>query len=225
MCEDFHPAPLSGAWDSALLGSGGRDQRADARVPAPHGVGRQRGGRRGRLCAEAGDAAARALAPPGFQGAASPVGCPYLLLDAGFAQPAALGTADIRQRDGRPGARWLFHRPRRRRTGAAHAAAGLASGALQSRHGSGDPGDERAVGRAHRDDAGWRIWRRWPSWHRPGSCRAGKQQPIVWRQLIARRAAASQPLLLRQAQLRGLQLLARDQPAACRPGPERVAIC
>jgi hypothetical protein len=35
-----------------------------------------------------------------------------------------------------------------------------------------------------------------------------EQQPNVWRQLIAA-ACRGQPLLLRQAQLRGLQLLAR----------------
>jgi hypothetical protein len=48
-----------------------------------------------------------------------------------------------------------------------------------------------------------------PAWIAP----RWEQQPIVWQQLI-RAACGAHPLALRQAHLRGLQLLARDYPRA-----------
>src|ERR1700691_5931063 len=84
MHEDFHPAPLSGAWDSALLGPVAEINvqmleclRQMAVDPASDPGGAPRLGMALREGWRRLDANAQLRLPA----------CPYLLLDAGFAQP------------------------------------------------------------------------------------------------------------------------------------------
>ena len=208
MHEDFHPAPLSGAWDSALLGPVAeinvqmleclRQMAIDA-LPEPGGAPRLVTALREdwrRLDA----LAQRRLAA-----------CPYLLLDAGFAQPqrwewlGAAGVMDATVRGGYFSGRGAVALVRRTLVLAWHLARSnrvtarviLGMSALSA---------ERIAATRLTDleslaelAPGWIV----PRW---------EQQPNVWRQLIAA-ACRGHPLQLRQVQLRGLQLLARSAGA------------
>jgi hypothetical protein len=133
--------------------------------------------------------------------------CPYLLLDAGFAQPqrwdwmACAGVMDETARcgyfAGRSGValvrRTLLLAWHLARSNRATARVILGMSALSAeRIAATRLADLEALAEC---GPGWIV----PRW---------EQQPNVWRQLIGA-ACRGQPLLLRQAQLRGLQLLAR----------------
>src|SRR6202050_3224211 len=204
MHEDFHPAPLSGAWDSALLGPVAeinvqmleclRQMAIDA-LPEPIGAPRLVTALREdwrRLDA----LAQRRLAA-----------CPYLLLDAGFAQPQrrgglrAAGVMDATVRGGYFNGRGAVALVRRTLVLAWHLARSnrvtarviLGMSALSA---------ERIANARLADLAA--LAERAPGWILP----RWEAQPNVWRQLIGA-ACRGQPLLLRPGQLRGLQLLAR----------------
>jgi hypothetical protein len=213
MHEDFQPAPLTGAWDSALLGPVAeinvqmleclRQMAVDAAPEsggAPRLVTLLREDWR-RLDAHA----QRRLAA-----------CPYLLLDAGFAQPhrwdwmGAAGVMDATVRCGYfsgGGAVALVRRTlvlawHLARSNRVSARVVLGMSALSA---------ERIAATRLADLEGLAEFA--PGWIVP----RWDQQPNVWRQLIAA-ACRGHPLLLRQAQLRGLQLLARGGgrgPAGC----------
>ena len=206
MHDDFSPPPVSGGWDSALLAPVAeinlqmlaclRQLALSHDAEAPRLVTLLRDDWR-RL-----DASAQRRV----------CACPYLLLDAGFAQPerweraSCPGVMDVASRrgyfSGRDGVALVlrtlllaWHLARANRvTGRVI----LGMNALSA---------ER-IAAARLEDLetlaeqapGWIV----PRW---------EAQPAVWRQLIDA-GCRDQPLLLRQAQLRGLQLLARpDRPA------------
>jgi hypothetical protein len=217
MFEDFNPAPVTGAWDSALLGpvaeineqmleclrrmavdavpaaaANSGDEAAAGGRDAPRLVTRLREDWRGL------DAKAQRRMSA----------CPYLLLDAGFAQPqrwdwmASAGVMEARLRCGYfSGANGValvrrtlvlaWHLARSNRV---TARVMLGMSALSA---------ERIAASRLADLEG--LAELAPAWIVP----RWEQQPNVWRQFI-RAACRGQPLLLRQAQLRGLQLLARS---------------
>jgi hypothetical protein len=217
MCEDLHPVPLSGAWDSALLGPVAEinEQMLEClRMMA--------------LEAAAADPTATAATDAGDGGVAAPrlvtllseewraldgkarrrlSACPYLLLDAGFAQPqrwkwlvsAQVMDATVRCSyfSGRAGValvrRTLLLAWHLARSNRVTARVILGMSALSAeRIASARLADLESLAELA---PGW-IAPRWEA------------QPHIWRQLIAA-ACRGQPLMLRQAQLRGLQLLAR----------------
>src|ERR1039458_6904589 len=205
MADDVHPAPLSGAWDRALLGPVTEINQqmleclrvmALAEVPEPPRLV---------LALRADWRRLSAAALPRL------AACPYLLLDAGFAhaqrwepltsaavmEPPARG-GYFAGRDGiglvRRTLVLAWHLARANRVSArvilgmnARSAERIAASRLADL--------EALAERA----PGWIV----PRW---------EQQPIVWRQLLAA-GYPGQPQQLRQAQLRGLQLLARAHGA------------
>ena len=208
MFEELHSAPLGGAWDSALLAPVAEinEQMLE--------------------CLRSVALETAALADPdsattprlvlqlrehwrGLDGKAQRrmAACPYLLLDAGFAQPqrwdwmagAAVMDASVRGGyfSGRAGVALVrrtlvlaWHLARSNRV-TARVILGM-SALSAERIAASRLADLEALAELA---PGWIV----PRW---------EQQPNVWRQLIAA-ACRGQPLLLRQAQLRGLQLLAR----------------
>jgi len=205
MSEEFQPAPLCGAWDSALLGPVAeineqmleclQQLAAQTAAIANASVPRLISSLRSHWCR---------LEPKALRGLAA---CPYLLLDAGFAHPkrwqraAAAGVMDVpRARSGYFGTQTGITLIRRTLLLAWHLAranrvmAGVVLGMTAA------SADNIARSQLRDLDAlaelapGWIV----PRW---------EQQPIVWQQLISA-ACSGQPLSLRQAQLRGLQLLA-----------------
>jgi hypothetical protein len=201
MADEVHPAPLGGAWDSALLAPVAEINEqlleclrlmAHEQAPqAPRLVTLLRDDWR-RLNA----AALRRLSC-----------CPYLLLDAGFAQPqrwdwiASAGVMEATARGGyfaRAGGVGLVRRTlvlawHLARSNRVTARVILGMSALSAeRIAASRLADLEALAELA---PGWIV----PRW---------EQQPNVWRQLLAAGCRA-QPQLLRQAQLRGLQLLAR----------------
>jgi hypothetical protein len=215
MCEDLHPAPVSGAWDSALLGPVAEinEQMLECL----------------RLMAlESAAVAATAATDASDAGIAAPrlvtllskdwraldakaqrrlSACPYLLLDAGFAQPqrwkwlvsAQVMDATVRCSyfSGRGGVALVrrtlllaWHLARSNRV-TARVILGM-SALTAERIANARLADLEALAELA---PGWIV----PRW---------EAQPNVWRQLIGA-ACRGQPLVLRQAQLRGLQLLAR----------------
>jgi hypothetical protein len=205
MLEDLHPAPLSGAWDSALLGPVAeineqlleclRLMALDDAPVAPRLVTLLREDWR-RLDAKA----QRRLSA-----------CPYLLLDAGFAQPQRwdwMGGAAVM--DAAPGCGYFtgrsgialvrrtlllaWHLARSNRV-SARVILGM-SALTAERIGACRLADLEALAEL---GPGWIV----PRW---------EQQPNVWRQLIVAGCRGQAPQL-RQAQLRGLQLLARSAAA------------
>jgi hypothetical protein len=212
MLEDLHPAPVSGAWDSALLGPVAEINEqmleclrlmavqgaSDASASAPAGVGRAP-----RLVTLLREDWCRLDAKAQRRLSA----CPYLLLDAGFAQPQRwewLGAAGVMDETvrcgyftGRAGValvrRTLVLAWHLARSNRATARVILGMSALSA---------ERIAATRLADLEG--LAELAPGWIVP----RWDQQPNVWRQLIGA-ACRGQPLLLRQAQLRGLQLLAR----------------
>jgi hypothetical protein len=204
MCEDLHPAPMSGAWDSALLAPVAEinEQMLECL-------------RQMALEAAAGDEAAprlvtllsedwRRLDPKAQRRLSA---CPYLLLDAGFAQPqrwdwlvsaqvmdATVRPSYFRGRDGvalvRRTLLLAWHLARSNRV-TARVILGMSALAAE-RIANARLADLEALAELA---PGWIV----PRW---------EAQPNVWRQLIGA-ACRGQPLVLRQAQLRGLQLLAR----------------
>lgn len=214
MCEDLHPAPVSGAWDSALLGPVAevneqmleclRQMAADALTNAAATT----------ATSDAVHAAPRlvTLLRDDWLGLDAKAqrrlsACPYLLLDAGFAQPqrwewllsAQVMDAPVRASyfHGRGGVALVrrtlllaWHLARCNRV-AARVILGMSALAAE-RIGNARLADLEALAELA---PGWIV----PRW---------EAQPNIWRQLIGA-ACRGQPLLLRQAQLRGLQLLAR----------------
>jgi hypothetical protein len=205
MADEFHPAPLGGAWDSALLAPVAEINEqllnclrlmAHEEAPlAPRLVTLLREDWR-RLNA----AALRRLS-----------GCPYLLLDAGFAQPQRwewIGSAAVMESSARGG---YFAGPggvglvRRTLVFAWHLARSNRVTARVMLGLSAQSAERIAASRLADLEA---LAERAPGWIAP----RWEQQPNVWRQLLAAGCRA-QPQLLRQAQLRGLQLLARASAA------------
>jgi hypothetical protein len=217
MCEDLHPAPVSGAWDSALLGPVAEvnEQMLDclrqmALEAVAHAAAATTAG------ASDGVAAAprlvtllsedwRALDAKARRRLSA---CPYLLLDAGFAQPqrwewlisaqvmdATVRCSYFRGRDGvalvRRTLLLAWHLARSNRV-TARVILGMSALAAE-RIGNARLADLEALAELA---PGWIV----PRW---------EAQPNIWRQLIGA-ACRGQPLMLRQAQLRGLQLLARS---------------
>jgi hypothetical protein len=207
MFEDFHPVPVSGAWDSALLGPVAEinEQMLDClRCMAGEGAPQiAESGGAPRLVAALREDWRRLDAKAQRRLSA----CPCLLLDAGFAEPQRWdGIASSSVMDG--GVRSGYFRSRSgvalvRRTlvFAWHLARANRVSARVILGMSALSAERIAASRLADLEAlaelapGWIV----PRWER---------QPIVWRQLIGA-AYRGQPLLLRQAQLRGLQLLAR----------------
>ncbi|HEY4972722.1 MAG TPA: hypothetical protein VII41_03880, partial [Steroidobacteraceae bacterium] len=210
MHDDFHPAPVSGAWDSALLGPVAEINEQmleclrlaavdEAPGEAPRLVSALRADWR-RLDAKV----RRRLSA-----------CPYLLLDAGFAQPhrwdwMAGGVMDAAARGGyfagRDGVALVrrtlvlaWHLARSNRV-TARVILGM-SAASAERIAASRLADLETLAELC---PGWIV----PRW---------EAQPNVWRQLIEA-GCRGQPQQLRQAQLRGLQLLARA--GAARSGAE-----
>ena len=207
MFEYQSPTPLSGVWDNALLAPvaeineqmieclrlmSEHDVVSDGR-PTPRLVSSLRPQWR-RLDA----ASQRRLAS-----------CPYLLLDGGFSQP---GRWD-RMLSGTvmdPGVRGVYFSDRsgvalirRMLVLAWHLARSnrLMAGVMLGINAA--SAERIAVTRLRDLEA---LAEGAPAWIAP----RWEQQPIVWQQLIAA-ACGTGPLALRQAHLRGLQLLAREQ--------------
>ena len=211
MHDDFSPPPVSGGWDSALLAPVAEinqqmlaclrqmalDEPPDNASSAPRLVTLLRADWR-RLDA----GAQRRVAA-----------CPYLLLDAGFAQPQhwerwehwerapCAGVMDASSQRGYFSGRDGVALVRRTLVLAWHLARAnrvsgrviLGMSALSAeRIAAARLADLEALAEL---GPGWIV----PRW---------EAQPSVWRQLIDA-GCRGQPLLLRQAQLRGLQLLAR----------------
>jgi len=211
MHDDFSPPPVSGGWDSALLAPVAEinqqmlaclrqmalDEPPDNASSAPRLVTLLRADWR-RLDASA----QRRVAA-----------CPYLLLDAGFAQPQhwerwehwerapCAGVMDVSSQRGYFSGRDGVALVRRTLVLAWHLARAnrvsgrviLGMSALSAeRIAAARLADLEALAEL---GPGWIV----PRW---------EAQPPVWRQLIDA-GCRGQPLLLRQAQLRGLQLLAR----------------
>jgi hypothetical protein len=201
MADEFHPAPLGGAWDSALLAPVAEineqllerlRQMAHEQAPeAPRLVTLLREDWR-RL----NGVALRRLS-----------GCPYLLLDAGFAQPqrwewlASAGVMEASARGGYFAGAGGVGLVRRTLVFAWHLARSNRVTARVILGLSAQSADRIAASRLADLEA---LAERAPGWIVP----RWEQQPNVWRQLLAAGCRA-QPQLLRQAQLRGLQLLAR----------------
>jgi hypothetical protein len=210
MCEDLHPAPLSGAWDGALLGPVAEinEQMLEClRLMAEEAVASDANG---------GGAAAPRLVTLlsedwrrlDAKAQRRLSACLYLLLDAGFAQPLrwewltgahVMDATTVRCSyfSGRGGVALVrrtlvlaWHLARSNRV-TARVILGM-SALPAERIASARLADLEALAELA---PGW-IVPRWDS------------QPNIWRQLIGA-ACRGQPLLLRQAQLRGLQLLAR----------------
>src|ERR1700691_580581 len=205
MLEDLHAPPLSGAWDSALLGPVAeineqmleclRLMAVDNAPQAPRLVTLLREDwQRLELKAQ------RRLSA-----------CPYLLLDAGFAQPqrwdwmASAGVMEATPRCAYFAGHGAVGLVRRTLVLAWHLAR---SNRVTARVILGmSPLSAERIAATRLTDLeslaelapGW-ITPRW------------EQQPNVWRQLIAA-GCRGQPLQLRQVQLRGLQLLARTAGA------------
>jgi hypothetical protein len=207
MSEDLHPAPVSGAWDSALLGPVAEinEQMLEClRAMALEAAAADTSGAAPRLVMQLCQDWRRLDAKAQRRLSA----CPCLLLDAGFGQPqrwelmAAPGVMDATVRRGYFNGRGGVALVRRTLVLAWHLARSnrvsarviLGMSALSAeRIASARLADLEALAELA---PGWIV----PRW---------EAQPNVWRQLIAA-ACHGQPLLLRQAQLRGLQLLARS---------------
>jgi hypothetical protein len=208
MLEDLHPPPVSGVWDSALLGPVAEinEQMLDClRLMAVEGApgAPASAGRAPRLIMQLREDWQRLDAKAQRRLSA----CPYLLLDAGFAQPQRwdwMGSAGVMDERahcgyfaGRSGValvrRTLVLAWHLARSNRATARVVLGMSALSA---------ERIAATRLADLE--RLAELAPGWIVP----RWEQQPNVWRQLIGA-ACRGQPLLLRQAQLRGLQLLAR----------------
>jgi hypothetical protein len=211
MSEDLQPAPLSGAWDSALLGPVAEINeqmlewlRVAAVTAAAAGDASDSGKPAPRLVTLLSEDWRRLDAKAQRRLSA----CPYLLLDAGFAQPqrwewllsAQVMDASVRcgYFSGRGGVALVrrtlllaWHLARSNRV-TARVILGMSALAAE-RIASARLADLEALAELA---PGWIV----PRW---------EAQPNVWRQLIGA-ACRGQPLLLRQVQLRGLQLLARD---------------
>jgi len=205
MADDFYPTPLGGAWDSALLAPVAEINEqllerlrlmAHEQAPQPPRLVELLREDWRRLDAKA----QRRLS-----------GCPYLLLDAGFAQPqrwewiASAGVMEAAARGGyfagaggvalvRRTLVLAWHLARSNRV-TARVILGL-SALSAERIAASRLADLEALAEV---TPGWIV----PRW---------EQQPNVWRQLLAAGCRA-QPQALRQAQLRGLQLLARAHGA------------
>ena len=212
MFEDVQPAPVSGAWDSALLGPVAEINEqmleclrlmAEDAAPGPSTSVTAAAGGAPRLVT---------LLREDWRGLDAKAqrrlsACPYLLLDAGFAQPqrwdcmGSAGVMDATVRCGYFSGRGGVALVRRTLVLAWHLARSnrvtarviLGMSALSA---------ERIAATRLADLEG--LAELAPGWIVP----RWEQQVNVWRQLIAA-ARRGQPLLLRQAQLRGLQLLAR----------------
>jgi hypothetical protein len=201
MADDHHPAPVGGAWDSALLAPVAEinEQLLDCLRLMAH----EQAAQPPRLVALLREDWKR-LNPAALRRLA---GCPYLLLDAGFAQPqrwewiASAGVMEASARGGYFAGAGGVGLVRRTLVLAWHLARSnrvtarviLGMGALAA---------ERIAGSRLADLEA--LAELAPAWILP----RWEQQPNVWRQLLAAGWRA-QPQLLRQAQLRGLQLLAR----------------
>jgi hypothetical protein len=211
MCEDLHPAPVSGAWDSALLGPVAevneqmleylRQMALEASATATGASDVVPAVPRLVTLLSADWRALDAKAQRRLSA------CPYLLLDAGFAQPqrwewllsaqvmdATVRCGYFRGRDGvalvRRTLLLAWHLARCNRV-TARVILGMSALAAE-RIANARLADLEALAELA---PGWIV----PRW---------EAQPIIWRQLIGA-ACRGQPLVLRQAQLRGLQLLAR----------------
>ena len=206
MLEDLHAAPLSGAWDSALLGPVAeineqmleclRLMAADNAPQAPRLVTLLREDWQ-RLDLKA----QRRLSA-----------CPYLLLDAGFAQPqrwdwmASAGVMEATPRCAYFAGRDAVALVRRTLVLAWHLARSNRVTARVILGMSTLSAERIAACRLADLEA---LAELGPGWITP----RWEQQPNVWRQLIAAGCRGHAPLL-RQAQLRGLQLLARASAAS-----------
>jgi hypothetical protein len=211
MFEDFHPAPLSGAWDSALLGPVAEinEQMLEClRSMAAGGTATAAAGGAPKLIAPLREHWCRLDSKAQRRLSC----CPYLLLDAGFAQPARwerltfAGVMDVPARAGyfanhdgialiRRTLLLAWHLARSNRV-----MAGVVLGMSPL------SAERIALSRLRDLDT---LAELAPPWIQP----RWEQQPIVWQQLITA-ACRDHPLSLRQAQLRGLQLLARDHTRA-----------
>ena len=201
MHDDFSPPPVSGGWDSALLAPVAeinlqmlaclRQLALEPTPEAPPLVTLLRAD----WCRLDASAQLRVSA------------CPYLLLDAGFAQPQRWerapcpGVMDVAQRRGYFSGRDGVALVRRTLLLAWHLArANRVTGRVILGM-SARTAERIAAARLADLET---LAEQAPSWIVP----RWEAQPAVWRQLIDAGCRA-QPLLLRQAQLRGLQLLAR----------------
>jgi len=225
MFEIFHPTPLTSIWDRALLGPvaefnqqllEGLCLAAIAATPTA--------GATSEVASEGGALTGARPPPANSHGAPRLVvvlreawcgldqrslqrlsGCPYLLIDAGFARPERWGPSPVGVRDaGQRGGYFSdraavalirrtlvfgWHLARCNRA-AARLVLGM-SAATAERIAARGLNELEAVAESS------------PSWIVP----RWEQQPNVWRQLIAA-ACQDNPVQLREAQLRGLQLLA-----------------
>ncbi|MFI4867956.1 MAG: hypothetical protein ACHQDD_01215 [Steroidobacterales bacterium] len=206
MFEELHPAPVSGAWDGALLAPVAEinEQMLEClRRMAVDDAPAESGGGAPRLVTLLREDWRRLDANAQRRLSA----CPCLLLDAGFAQSqrwdavACPGVMDAGVRggyfSGRSGVAlvrrtlvFAWHLARSNRV-AARVILGMNARSAE-RIAASRLADLEAVAELA---PGWIV----PRWER---------QPNVWRQLLGA-ACRGQPLMLRQAQLRGLQLLAR----------------
>jgi hypothetical protein len=203
MSENFQPAPLSGAWDSALLGPVAEINEQMLECLRLMALEAAAGSGAPRLVALLSEDWRRLDAKAQRRLSA----CPYLMLDAGFAQPqrwdwlisAQVMDATVRPSyfRGRGGValvrRTLLLAWHLARSNRVTARVILGMSALSA--------ERIAHARLADLEA---LAERAPGWILP----RWEAQPNVWRQLIGA-ACRGQPLLLRQAQLRGLQLLAR----------------
>ena len=210
MFENFHPVPLSGAWDSALLGPVAEinEQMLECLRGMAAGITAAPAAGMPKLIALLREQWCRLDVTKQRRLSV----CPYLLLDAGFSQPARwerLAPASVMDAPARGG---YFSNPegialiRRTLLLAWHLArsnrlmAGIVLGM------SAASAERIALCRLRDLDM---VAELAPLWIQP----RWEQQPIVWQQLIIA-ACREHPLSLRQAQLRGLQLLARDHARA-----------
>jgi hypothetical protein len=218
MHDDFPPAAVSGGWDSALLAPVAeinlqmlaclRQMALEPEAPEPDGAGFAP-----RLVTSLREDWRRLDASAQRRVSA----CPYLLLDAGFAQPQrwerapCQGVMDVAPRRGYFSGRDGVALVRRTLLLAWHLArANRVTGRVIL--GMSAQSAERIAAARLADLE--TLAEQAPAWIVP----RWEDQPAVWRQLIDAGCRA-QPLLLRQAQLRGLQLLARpDGPTRAGPG-------
>jgi hypothetical protein len=207
MSDELQLAPLCGSWDSALLGPVAEINeqmldclRAMAVLGATHPNGaapRLISVMRAHWCRLDARAQRRLSA------------CPYLLLDAGFANPkrwervAPNSVMDAPARGGYFGTQTGIALIRRTLLLAWHLARAnrVMAGVILGM--SAVSAQNIARSQLRELDA---LAELAPGWIAP----RWEQQPIVWQQLISA-ACSDHPLSLRQAQLRGLQLLAREQ--------------
>jgi hypothetical protein len=201
MADEFHPAPLGGAWDSALLAPVAEiNQQLLERLRL---MAQQEAPQPPRLVAMLREDWRR-LNPAALRRLC---GCPYLLLDAGFAQPQrweSIGSAGVMESTARTGyfaGTGGVGLVRRALVLAWHLARSNRVTARVILGMSAQSAERIAAARLADLEALAELAPTWivPRW---------EQQPNVWRQLLAAGCRA-QPQLLRQAQLRGLQLLAR----------------